>query len=139
MTPRDLAALHARCFTLPRPWSETEIADLLVSPHVWAEVAPGGFALGRAIAGEAELLTIAVAPEARRTGTGRMLLARYEASARRRDASESFLEVAADNSAACALYRGAGYVQAGLRRDYYTAPGHVPVDAIVMRKSLKDD
>ena len=108
MRPAVLAALHARCFTMPRPWSEAEFAELLESPHAFLVTAPGGFLLGRVIAGEAELLTVAVAPESRRRGTGRALLQAFSEAARARAADTAFLEVAEDNAPARALYRAAG-------------------------------
>ena len=70
MTAAEMADVHAAAFTTPRPWSEAEIADLLASPLCFALTEPGGFLLGRVVAGEAELLTIAVAPDARRRGLG---------------------------------------------------------------------
>ena len=72
MTPAALAALHARCFAAhPRPWSATEIEGLLDSPPNFLIDLPQGFLIGRAVADEAELLTLAVAPETRRQGLAR--------------------------------------------------------------------
>lgn len=133
MTPDQLAALHIRCFPAdPRPWSAPEFEQLLESPLNFLLVRPQGFLLGRSVAGEAELLTLAVAPEARRRGLGSRLLEDFAATSRRRGAGDAFLEVAAGNAAAIALYAGRGWESAGLRRNYY-APG---LDAIVMRQAL---
>ena len=74
MTPAHMAALHARCVTVPRPWSATEIAQLLADSQVYALIQPNGFLIGRCVAGEAELLTIAVAPEAQGQGLGAMMV-----------------------------------------------------------------
>ena len=82
------------------------------------------------------MLTIAVAPEARRNGEGRALLDGFLRTARARGAGTAFLEVAADNAAALALYRRSGFAEAGRRRGYYHSPGNPPVDALVMVKSL---
>lgn len=128
MIPDQLADLHARCFTLPRSWSSAEFADLLASPHAFLLTRPHGFLLGRTVADEAELLTLAVAPEARRQGIARDLLAEFAATSRARGATRAFLEVAADNAPARALYRATGWREAGRRRRYY-APD---LDAIVM-------
>ena len=136
MTPAAMAALHARCFTTPRPWTAAEFAALLAEPPVFATLAETGFALGRVVADEAELLTIAVAPEARRQGEGRALLDGFLRTARARGAETAFLEVAADNAAALALYSRSGFAEAGRRRGYYHSPGNPPVDALVMVKSL---
>jgi [ribosomal protein S18]-alanine N-acetyltransferase len=108
MTPADLARLHAACFTMPRPWGAAEFADLLASPLVFLVAEPAGFALGRAVADEAELLTLAVDPSARRQGSGRRLLTKFEAEAASRGATSAFLDVAAGNDAARALYLSAG-------------------------------
>jgi len=132
MTPDRLAALHARCFVAPRPWSETEFRDLLDMPGAFLLLRPDAFLLGRSIAGEAELLTLAVAPEARQRGVGRALTQDFAATSRRLGAGTAFLEVAHDNIAARALYHASGWRDAGRRRGYY-APG---LDAILMRLDL---
>lgn len=136
MTPDDLARLHATCFTLPRPWSAAEFAALLGGPGVFLLTAPGGFLLGRALAGEAELLTLAVDPTARRQGLGAGLVAEFLGESTRRGAGRAFLEVAEGNGAAVSLYLRAGFTQVGRRRGYFAAPGHRPHDALVMARDL---
>lgn len=93
---------------------------------------PQGFLLGRIVGDEAELLTLAVAPEARGQGEGRALVRRFLEDCSVRGAAAVFLEVAADNAAAIRLYRATGWSQVGQRRNYY-APG---LDALVMRQDL---
>lgn len=137
MTPDALARLHARCFSAPRPWSAAEFGTLLSGPGVFVLGDAQGILLGRALAGEAELLTLAVDPAARRRGLARRLLAAFEEEARARGADDAFLEVAAGNAAALSLYAGAGYVRAGRRRNYYQQPDGTPDDALVLRKPLK--
>lgn len=136
MTAAELATLHAACFTTPRPWSEAEIADLLASRFCFLIEAPAGFLIGREIAGEAELLTVAVDPAARRQGHGRRLLAGFAAEARARGAETAFLEVAEDNTAARALYAAAGWRGSGRRRGYYHSPDGRAVDALVLSLAL---
>lgn len=136
LTPADMAALHAACFTTPRPWSQAEISALLASDLVFALTAPQGFLLGRVVAGEAELLTIVVAPAARRQGTGAGLLTAFLAEAIKRGGESVFLEVAENNAAARALYAAFGFAQAGRRRAYYHSPDHPPQDALVLVRSL---
>ena len=137
MTPATLAALHRACFRRPPPWNEAAFAALLAGTGcVFLTTGAEGFALGRAIAGEAELLTLAVHPGARRLGHGRHLLTAFEDEAARRGARVGVLEVAADNVAARALYLGQGYHVAGHRPGLYTAPGLGRMDALVMRHSL---
>ena len=135
MTPADLAQLHAQCFTVPRPWSVTEFETLLAAPATVLTSRPGGFALGRVMADEAELLTIAVAPEGRRRGLGRLLLGAFLADCAARGALAVFLEVDAGNAAALGLYQSAGFTQAGRRRAYYHAPDGTRTDALVLRRA----
>ncbi len=136
MTPAELAALHGRCFVVPRPFTEKEFAELLDSERCFLCAEPGGFALARVIADEAELLTLAVDPVARRQGLGRRLLAEFEETAQERGAARVFLEVSADNAAALALYTGTGYSESGRRRGYYRSPDGRRIDAILMDKPL---
>ncbi|MGL4278861.1 MAG: ribosomal protein S18-alanine N-acetyltransferase [Albidovulum sp.] len=134
--PATLAGIHAASFRNPRPWSADEIAAILSGTGTFLLTAPHGFLIGRAIAGEAELLTLAVAPDARRQGSGGRLLADFLAESARRGAESAFLEVAADNAAALALYRRHGFAEAGRRRGYYRdSPGEA-LDAIVMSRRL---
>ena len=131
-----LAAIHAASFTNPRPWTAAEIAGLLDMPGSFLAEVPGGFVLGRVVLDEAELLTIAVAPEARRRGIGAGLLAAFESRAQMRGAALGFLEVAADNLAATALYTGAGWQVCGRRKGYYRDGPGGPVDALLMRRTF---
>ena len=131
-----LAQIHAACFTTPRPWDAAEIDSLLTSPHVFLLSRAQGFLLGRALAGEAEVLTLAVAPAARRQGLGRALLAGFLTHAAAAGADSAFLEVSAENPAAIALYESAGFVKAGQRRRYYHTPEGRAVDAWVLTRAL---
>ena len=136
MTPDALAALHALCFETPRPWAANEFASMLASKGVFLHTTDSGFALGREIAGEVELLTLAVDPAQQRQGNGRILLAGFETEATRRGARDAFLEVSQINAAARALYHTAGYTESGRRAAYYTPPSGPKIAAIVMRKPL---
>jgi ribosomal-protein-alanine N-acetyltransferase len=137
MTPAALAALHARCFTSPPPWGETAFAAFMQDPLAFLLTeGDAAFLLGRAVAGEAELLTLAVAPESRRRGLGRTLVARFLYQARLRGAETAFLEVAADNAGAQALYAASGFAESGRRRDYYARPDGGRIAAVLMQRAL---
>jgi ribosomal-protein-alanine N-acetyltransferase len=129
--PEALAALHEAAFTVPRPWTAAEFAALLARPGAVLAALPQGFALLQVTADEAELLTLAVAPAARRQGLGRRLLAAGLEAAARRGAAWAFLEVAADNAPARALYAATGFVEVGRRRGYYGG-----VDALLLRRAI---
>lgn len=137
MTPEALAALHQRAIRTPTPYSAADFAGLLADPLAFLLVeADAGLLLGRAVAGEAELLTIAVAPEARRRGLGRKLVARFLYQAQLRGAERAFLEVAADNPAAITLYESSGFQRTGTRRGYYLTSEGQRIDALVMARDL---
>ena len=94
-----------------------------------------GFILCRVVAGEAEVLTLAVRPERRRQG---IALALVEAAAAfaAQTADAMLLEVARDNPGALALYARTGFVVVGQRAGYYARRGAPAVDALVMRRAL---
>ena len=98
--------------------------------------AADGFLLARALAGDAEVLTLAVRPEARGRGVGSRLLATFLTEAAARGAARAFLEVAADNAVARRLYARHGFAEVGRRRDYFTRTGGGTVDAVVMARDL---
>lgn len=133
-----LARIHAACFA--DAWNEATLAELLASPGAFALLADGGegFVLARALAGEAEILSIAVLPANRRNGIARRLLSAAAVEAKRRGAKTLFLEVATDNGPALALYGQAGFAKVGRRADYYHRPAGA-VAAEVLALSLAKD
>jgi ribosomal-protein-alanine N-acetyltransferase len=139
MTPARMAALHRVGFTTPPPWSEEDFADLLGQPGVLCEATETAFALLRVTVDEAELLTITTAPEARGRGMAVALLTRLLGRAASAGARSCFLEVAADNTAACRLYARFGFRQVGLRPRYYRAPDGTAQDARVLVRDLPMD
>jgi [ribosomal protein S18]-alanine N-acetyltransferase len=136
MTSEEMAALHAACFTTPRPWSAQEIQDTLASPFCFVLSEPHGFLIGRAVAGEAELITLAVDPAARQRGTGGRLVDAFLAEARARGAESVFLEVSAANLPAQSLYARKGFEQKGKRRGYYQTPDQNRIDALVLVRAI---
>jgi ribosomal-protein-alanine N-acetyltransferase len=133
-----LARAHAAAFEAP--WPPEAFSSLMGTPGVFTlaavDGAPIGLILMRAIAGEAEILTLAVEPAHRRRGVARALLTAGLGLAVRAGAETCFLEVAADNAAALALYRAAGFEEAGHRSGYYRRQGGEAVDALVLRCTL---
>lgn len=127
-----MARVHAASFTQPRPWSEAEIAAILADPLVLAVTESPGFLLGRVVAGEAEILTLAVDPAARGRGIGRRLVVRFADLARERGAETIFLEVAATNHTARVLYAKCGFLLRGSRKNYYRDAAGQHVDALVL-------
>ncbi len=137
MTADDLAVLHAEAMEFPRPWDARAFQGFLDFPGTILAAEPDGFALGRVVADEAEVLTVAVRPGARRQGIAGRCLAEVHRRAAQMGASRVFLEVAATNTGARALYSGAGYAEDGRRRAYFSLPDGTSVDAILMSKTLR--
>lgn len=128
-----LAALHTNSFS--DPWSAESFATLLSQPGVAAWITgdpPHGLLLARAAADEAEILTVAVIPDARRQGAGAALLDEMLRVLRAGGTRRVFLEVAADNTAAQALYARKGFIVCGRRPRYYAGG----VDAAIMERAL---
>ena len=134
------AAIHARA--ADAPWSAETIAGLLAQPGVSGLVAltgetPQGFILCRIAADEAEVLTLAVLPDARRRGIARALLTAAMAQAAAGGAARLLLEVSVRNDAALALYRSVGFNEVGQRKGYYAGAGDGgPADALVLATDL---
>ena len=136
-----LAELHALCFPEER-WDVKALSELLAmagaSGHLvedTAERRPLGFILDLILAADAEILTLAVAPERRRQGIARALLADLLERARSAGARGVGLEVAADNPAARRLYESCGFALSGQRRGYYRR-GAGTIDALILRRAL---
>lgn len=132
-----LAAIHQAAFDTTRAWSSEEIASVLDSRLTFATTRSQGFAIGRVVEDESELLTLAVTPDARRQGQARALLQAFEAESLRRGAVRAYLEVAEDNTAALALYQAAGYQNTGTRPAYYRRKDGCQIAASLMEKALK--
>ena len=95
-----------------------------------------GFIIGRIAADEAEILSIGVSPDWQRRGVGRKMVEGLVRAARRAGVKRLFLEVATDNAAAVALYKGLGFKKAGARKNYYQRPGGEQADAVILALDL---
>jgi ribosomal-protein-alanine N-acetyltransferase len=136
-----IAKLHAQGFH--RGWPREEFAAYLADPEAtpayvvcdkWHRVV--GFAMLRLVADEAELITIAVDPKWRRKGLAAALLRAAFDDLLMSRARKMFLEVAADNASALALYRRHGFAEIGRRDGYYPRPDGKPATALVMSRDL---
>lgn len=139
------AAIHARSF--PHPWPAADFESLLAARDVIAEAAMAtrrcgksralaGFVLSRCVMDEAEILTLAVAPEFRRRGIGSALLGAHLATLAGRGTKALFLEVEAGNHAALALYAQFDFRQIGERKAYYRGTNGTAAAALVLRRDF---
>ena len=141
--PGDTAAVAAleRVSAL-HPWSEALVRAELERPAPDAVLVLDGcsglvaYCAFRIVLDEMHVMNLAVHPESRRRGLGRLLLGRALACAARSGATRALLEVRAGNSAARALYTESGFVPLAERKGYYSDP---PEDALVLvRDGVRD-
>jgi ribosomal-protein-alanine N-acetyltransferase len=138
------AAIHREAFSAlgERGWTRRDFGGLLSSPGVGgfllvADNDDAGLALWRTVADEAELLTIAVRAPWRRAGGGRVLLHAAIERIKGAGVHSLFLEVAADNPPALALYEKTGFQAVGGRPAYYRRDALPAAGAIVMRLAIR--
>ncbi|MBD2747556.1 GNAT family N-acetyltransferase [Microvirga sp. BT688] len=136
-----LAAIHASAF--PRPWSTLDFERLLGERGVMADglflgrtTRPAGFVLSRIVLDEAEIITVAIAAEARGKGHARTLLIPHLDALSRRGVARVHLEVEEGNTPAIALYRRAGFGEIGRREGYYHKADGTKASALTMALDL---
>ncbi|MCO5732630.1 N-acetyltransferase [Rhizobium sp. SSA_523] len=137
--------LHGQRFS--RQWGEDEVLSLLGQAGVFGFAAIqsnaffsrplAGFVLAREVAGEAEILTIAVSEKLARAGLGWRLMQAALREATERGAETIFLEVDEANAAAIGLYRRLGFADVARRPAYYAAADGTRTAALVMRRDLR--
>ena len=123
-------------------WTASQCAGLLPLSGVWLTVARRageavGFSLSRIVADEAELLLLAVAPAARRSGIGKSLVEEFQRGALSRGAMRLHLEVR-DGNDAVNLYANSGFTMTGRRLRYYKGANGDLYDALSLSRSARD-
>ncbi|MEO7364846.1 MAG: N-acetyltransferase [Sphingomicrobium sp.] len=123
-------------------WTRSQCAGILpmtgvslMLAHDQGDSQPVGFSLFRTIAGEAELLLLAVAPDHQRHGVGRLLLDQFVDCARASGATRVHLEVR-DGNSAVEMYNLAGFTLAGRRLNYYRGSDGSQFDALTLARDL---
>ncbi|ALH79546.1 GNAT family N-acetyltransferase [Sphingopyxis macrogoltabida] len=120
-------------------WSAAQLLTLFALPSArvslaWDGERPCGFAAARIAGPESELLLLAVDPDRRGQGVGKLLMDDWQQWALLEGADDYFLEMRADNDAVH-LYQSAGFAECGRRSAYYRGADGVLRDAITMRRS----
>jgi ribosomal-protein-alanine N-acetyltransferase len=130
---RSVLRIEAEVY--PRPWSlPLFMSELnLRTSRVYTVARVGGSVVGYAglmLSGEdAHVTTIAVDPAWHRHKIGTRLLLHLAREALLHGARNLTLEVRVSNSAAQAMYKGFGFVPAGIRKNYYVETNE---DALIM-------
>jgi ribosomal-protein-alanine N-acetyltransferase len=146
LVPMDRSHLDEVCAieleSYENPWARTAFeSELGKNPASFARVAlttdtpsrVAGYCIAWILFEHVHIQNVAVHPEHRRRGLGRLLLLQALEEGRVRGATSALLEVRPSNEAARRLYRALGFVETGRRREYYAGPRE---DALLLRKEL---
>jgi ribosomal-protein-alanine N-acetyltransferase len=130
----QVAALEAICFA--DPWSEKSVASELTNPlSLWLVAMDGerlaGYVGSQSVLGESDMMNVAVHPDYRRKGIAEALCNALIEALKKKENHCLTLEVRASNEPAKALYEKQGFIQVGLRKNYYRNPKE---DACILRK-----
>lgn len=130
----QVAQLEKLCFSAP--WSENSISSELTNPlSCWLVALDGdrvaGYVGSQTVLDESDMMNIAVDPQYRRQGIAQALVEELVKCLARKESRCLTLEVRASNAGAIALYEKLGFVQVGLRKNYYRNPRE---DAMILRK-----
>lgn len=129
-----MEAIHATAFPARDAWSRDVFSLQLTMPGIVSILhLLDGVIVARVAADEAEILTLAVIPAARRAGVATALLNAAAHQVAAMGARAFFLEVSVRNDAARALYARAGFMEKGRRAHYYSDRS----DALVLRLDLE--
>ena len=130
----ELEKIYASCFPdKQHKWTANDFTDLKKS-GCDIIASQNSFIVWRRIADEAEIISIGVMPDIRRTGTASALLQIAEHDVKQTGVKTIFLEVDEENTPAIELYKKNGFINAGMRPHYYEN-GH---NAIIMKKELSN-
>ena len=130
----QVAALEKLCFA--DPWSENSVASELNNDLALWLVAMNddtvvGYIGSQTVAGETDVMNIAVHPDWRRRGIAQSLIECLVVELKNRGSEALMLEVRASNAPAIALYEKLGFRQVGRRPNYYR---NLKEDALILRK-----
>ena len=131
----EIAAIEEASFS--DPWSADAVRSYLAKPFgglvAEEEGRVAGYLLYVSLFETADLDDLAVGEPYRRKGIAKALMAEFLSSVRENGAREVFLEVRRGNESAIRLYRGCGFTDVRIRKEYYVSPVE---DAVVMRRAL---
>ncbi|MBQ8261775.1 MAG: ribosomal protein S18-alanine N-acetyltransferase [Lachnospiraceae bacterium] len=137
MEARDLdGATQLERDNFSMPWSRSDFADALTKEYYHFYIAEeDGVVLANAgfiqSFDEADITNVAVCASRRREGIAEHLLQKLMEEGKRCGVLHFSLEVRESNEAAIGLYKKLGFIQEGIRKDFYDKPRE---NAVIMWK-----
>ena len=130
----QVAQLEKLCFS--DPWSEKSVASELENKWaLWLVALEGNAVVGyigsQTAVDETDVMNVAVHPDHRRKGIAEALIGKLVSELKARGSHALMLEVRDSNVPAISLYEKLGFLQVGLRKNYYRNPKE---DARILRK-----
>lgn len=121
-----------------RPWTENGMFSFLLRADALFLVAEEegkiwGYCGAVTVLDEGDVVKVAVAKERQNQGIGKLLMEELIRKTTEAGIGKLFLEVRAGNPSAIHLYEKAGFVQSGIRKNYYEELGE---DALAMMRVL---
>ena len=131
--------LERLCFSLP--WTREQLMGQLPdADHEFLLAEYDGAVTGyigmMCVLDEGYISNVAVSPDYRRRGIGRLLVSEMLSRAEKKKLSFATLEVREHNESAIALYASAGFCPVGRRKNYYERPRE---DALLMTKTFNKE
>ena len=133
MTPKEMSELHSQCMNGYQIWSEAYYKKLLESKTSIFKSSSFGFGCARLIKDEAEILMVLIKPTARRNGHATLILKKLAEELQSLGCKQIYLEVAATNKKAIALYLKNNFHCIGKRSKYYSLKNGNKIDALVLK------
>ena len=133
----SVAAIEKECFGVDA-WSERSVASELDNKlALWLVALDGetvaGYVGSQTVCDETDMMNVAVTADYRRRGIAEKLVDALVEELKAIESHSLTLEVRASNAPAIALYEKLGFVQTGLRKNYYRNPKE---DALILRKEF---
>lgn len=145
MSIKDIESLFAReQRASEHPWSMGDLSQSLKSEDdcqiVCLHTGDAGYFVLQHNEGVTEILNLVIFLKYQRMGIGREVLSLIFSEAMQKQSNEVWLEVREGNKVARRLYKGAGFIQKGVRKNYYpSAAGNkfsAREDAILMTRAI---
>ena len=131
---KKVAMIEQECFSLP--WSEEALLESMLQNYSYFVVAQAGediagYGAIYVVAGEGEIINIAVKSDCRRNGIGEAIVKALLVESEKRQAESVILEVRQSNESAISLYERCGFEKQGIRKNFYEKPVE---NAVIMWK-----